>query len=1013
MLSFRNLPIRRKLTLVILFTSASALLLAIGAIAIYEVMRFRHSLVRELAIEAEIVAANSAAALAFSDDHAGNEYLDALKAQPGIVRACLFKVNGEILAEFKKENSSPLRPEPPGHRFEDNAVYVFRQVVFNGENVGTIGMRCDLREQTARLKASASIAIVALLAALFVALILSLKLQNLISAPVLELAAVAHQVTVDQNYSLRASKRSEDEIGQLIEEFNQMLSQVEKSHLDLRASEERLRQIAENINEVFWITDTGGQQVIYVSPAYETLWGRSCATVYSEPQTWVKAIDPADRERVMHARTKLDMGEYDETYRVVRPDGAIRWIHDRGFPVRDQNGKIYRIAGIAEDITQRKEVEAALEQVQAEYRRTEQLYRRAITGAGAVPYAYDYKTKSYLFMGEGIEKLLGYSHHEVRPEFWETIKQESILVGETAGMTVQEAGEKVAAGEVKNWQCDILVLTRDGKSRWISDVAVQNLDESGQLIGTLGILQDITERKEAEKRSGAFSSLASRLSAATTPKEAASNILDTAAKLIGWDSAFVHLYDRNHDRILPILTFDRVEGEQQAVPVLSFPRDPSPMTRWIVEKGALLIDQKNRPSIPFKLVPFGNKSRSSTSMIYVPIRQGDVTIGVLSIQRYGSSDYGKEDLDLLQALADHCSGTLQRIQMTEQLREAEAKYRGIFEDSTSGIFQSTPAGRYLSVNPALVAMFGYGSAEEMIANVKDLENETYVLPEKRRELKWLLESQGSIDGFEAERIRRDGSKFWIRIIARAVRNSKGEILFYEGTNLDITARRRLEKQLIEISDREQSRMGQDLHDGLCQHLVRTAFAMNLLEKDLAETDIPTEQVKKVSKLVDDAITQSRNLARGLYPVKLEMEGFHSAMQELAANIQTAYHLECDFQAADSVAITDHAVATHLYRIAQEATINAVKHAKSTRIQIRLQPIGDKIQLTISDDGEGISTSRITSDGMGLQIMSYRAGMIGASLKIEPHPHEGTIVTCIFEHKHGIENPVTQPSNGHS
>jgi signal transduction histidine kinase len=226
----------------------------------------------------------------------------------------------------------------------------------------------------------------------------------------------------------------------------------------------------------------------------------------------------------------------------------------------------------------------------------------------------------------------------------------------------------------------------------------------------------------------------------------------------------------------------------------------------------------------------------------------------------------------------------------------------------------------------------------------------------------------------------------------------------------VTARRHLEKQLIEISDREQSRMGQDLHDGLCQHLVRTAFAANLLEKDLAiQTCTPVDQAKKVARLVDDAITQARNLARGLYPVKLESEGFHSAMQELAGNIRSAYKLECDFESADSISINDHAVATHLYRIAQEGAINAVKHAKPKQIQIRLSKVAEKIHLTISDDGAGMPVPPVRANGMGLHIMNYRAGMIGAECKIESQPGGGTVVSCIFTHRNGTEK-LNQPTH---
>ncbi|MEK7268079.1 MAG: PAS domain S-box protein, partial [Nitrospirota bacterium] len=129
----------------------------------------------------------------------------------------------------------------------------------------------------------------------------------------------------------------------------------------LMESEERFRQVAENIREVFWMTDPEKKQMIYVSPAYADIWGRSCESLYASPRSWLDAIHPDDRTRVLEAAlTRQASGEYDEEYRIVRPDGAIRWIHDRAFPIRDHSGKVYRIAGIAACITERKQAQEAL-----------------------------------------------------------------------------------------------------------------------------------------------------------------------------------------------------------------------------------------------------------------------------------------------------------------------------------------------------------------------------------------------------------------------------------------------------------------------------------------------------------------------------------------------------------------------------------------------------------------------------------------------------------------------------
>jgi len=141
----------------------------------------------------------------------------------------------------------------------------------------------------------------------------------------------------------------------------QMIEQVEIRTTELNKTNEQFRQLAEHIREVFWMTSAEKDEMLYVSPGYEEIWGRTCESLYASSLTWVESIHPEDRDRILHAaKTKQVPGEYDEEYRIVRPDGSMRWIHDRAFPIEDESGNVYRIVGIAEDITERKEMEQDL-----------------------------------------------------------------------------------------------------------------------------------------------------------------------------------------------------------------------------------------------------------------------------------------------------------------------------------------------------------------------------------------------------------------------------------------------------------------------------------------------------------------------------------------------------------------------------------------------------------------------------------------------------------------------------
>jgi len=144
-----------------------------------------------------------------------------------------------------------------------------------------------------------------------------------------------------------------------------MFEDEKRAGKKLRESEERFRQLAENINEVFWITDPTMHELIYVSPAYEKIWGRSCASLFASPRDWLEVIHPKDIGRVVQAAADtINSGSYEATYRILRPDKTERWIHDRGFPVRNAAGEIHRIVGIAEDITERRKLEEQFRQAQ-------------------------------------------------------------------------------------------------------------------------------------------------------------------------------------------------------------------------------------------------------------------------------------------------------------------------------------------------------------------------------------------------------------------------------------------------------------------------------------------------------------------------------------------------------------------------------------------------------------------------------------------------------------------------
>jgi len=211
---------------------------------------------------------------------------------------------------------------------------------------------------------------------------------------------------------------------------------------------------------------------------------------------------------------------------------------------------------------------------------------------------------------------------------------------------------------------------------------------------------------------------------------------------------------------------------------------------------------------------------------------------------------------------------------------------------------------------------------------------------------------------------------------------------------DITEHKRLEREILEISDQERRRIGQDLHDGLCQELAGIELMSQVLHQKLgAKSKADAARAGEIARYVREAITQTRSLARGLAPVTLESEGLPSALNELAATTEKLFGISCKVECADLLPMLATPTAMHLYRIAQEAVSNAIKHGKATRVVIRVQSRAERLDLQVIDNGCGMPKVLPRNDGMGLRIMRYRAGMMSGLLSIQPHESGGTSVSC--------------------
>ena len=211
---------------------------------------------------------------------------------------------------------------------------------------------------------------------------------------------------------------------------------------------------------------------------------------------------------------------------------------------------------------------------------------------------------------------------------------------------------------------------------------------------------------------------------------------------------------------------------------------------------------------------------------------------------------------------------------------------------------------------------------------------------------------------------------------------------------EIAERERLEREMTEIGERERRRIGQDLHDGLCQHLTGTALASQVLTQKLASRDLEEAgESRKVVDLIEEGISLARGIAKGLHPVEMQAEGLMQALDEFAAATSELFKISCKFECDSPVLVRPPTVATHLFRIAQEAVSNAVKHGHATQIVISLDVFDSGLKLSVSDNGRGIPDPAPSGGGIGLRIMADRAKVIGAAFAIRRNAAGGTEVSC--------------------
>ncbi len=509
MLSLRHVPIQHKQTLIIMLTACVALLLACAGFVSYDVLAFRKELRQNLTTLAEVIGNTSTAALEYNDPKVAEETLSALRAEPNITIACISTPSGQVFAKYSreklKENFKPP-PNPPGHyAFQDHYLLVWEPILSKGELIGTLFLQTDLSALSERLSRYAGIVGVVLAASLLVALFLSNRLQRLISGPILHLAQAARAVGQEQDFSFRATKHGNDELGILIDGFNEMLTLLQMRDAELKEArdslerrvEERTRELEESLSVLHATLESTADGILVVDGAGKVInFNEKFRAMWDLPPVLLAKGD--DNTLLAHVLDRLKDSQrfLDKVHQLyAAPDAESHdLVEFKDGRVFERDSQPQRIGGKSvgrvwsfRDITDRKRAEEALRESNERF----QLVARATNDA-----VWDWDvTTNTVWWNQGLQTLFGYQPEQMDLgiEAWTSRlhpeDRERVLAD---FQTVIHFGQYFWTGEYR-------FRRASGEYAYIFDRACLIRDAEHRPLRVVDAMVDITERKRAEE----------------------------------------------------------------------------------------------------------------------------------------------------------------------------------------------------------------------------------------------------------------------------------------------------------------------------------------------------------------------------------------------------------------------------------------------------------------------------------------------------------------------------------
>jgi PAS domain S-box-containing protein len=762
-----------------------------------------------------------------------------------------------------------------------------------------------------------------------------------------------------------------------------------KAEEALRASEERHRTILHTAIDGFCLIDMEGR-LMQVNDAYCRMSGYSeqelLAMSVSDLETLETTGDTAAHIQKVIAQAA---DRFETSHR--RKDGSIFDIEVSAQHLPASGG---RIVAFMRDVSERKRAEEALQHSQ-------QMLQNVLDNFPGVVF---WKDRDLVYMGcnrafakaaglNAPSEITGKTDYDMPWAEWEAEEYRY------ADREVTQSGDSRLRIEESQHEAD-------GRVRWYETSKVPLFDAKGDIIGVLGVSGDISERRQAEE--------AVRESQALLSATIESIPFEFWA--IGQDGRYILV------NAPCIKHYGDIRGQK--------PEEICPN-----QEVLSIWEDNNRRAFRGELVDGEVKSVfEEEEVIYyniiAPIHYGDEIQGILGLniditERKRMEEELRRAYDELESRVQERTAELERAnealraeiarreQTEEALREAEKKYRSLFENAREGIYQSTPEGNYFTVNPAMARSYGYSSPEEMIGSIASIDHQIFVIPEKCQELGLILETKGEVNDFEVQQRRKDGSIFWASLNVHAAYAEEGSILYWEGRSVDITERKRAEEalkqseeqlrflssRLLEAQEEERKRIAGELHDSIGQSLAAIKFNVENVLKETGKNlnGRIVNSLQQIIPLVQNSMQEVRRIYTGLRPSMLDDLGIIATIGWFCREYQKTYLGICfEHQMRIEEEQIPEPLKIVIFRIVQEALNNIAKHSGAELVNVCLERKDGRIELAIEDNGSGfdVDSAQVKGSherGFGIPGMKERTEFAGGAFSIESVIGKGTTI----------------------